>query len=204
MADNQIQDALRVLRDIGYLPDPDAGPPPEQPRYNAQEAKLLAKFEQFPSEITVLARMAPGNPHHLLQGKRFPRMLYKAQQSQAHGGKWATGAEIPRRAPGENEQDWNRRVDEAQRFAESCQRVVADEVEYSRAHEEGWRDSAQEAMAFHEARASAVSQETAERNYRDKNMSEKAQAEAAAAEAEHFGHLPEIPEQPRRRKGRAA
>ncbi len=201
--DNEVQQALRTLRDIGFLPDPDAGPPPEQPHYSSSEAKLLAKFEQFPSEITVLARMPPGNPAHLLAGKRFPKMLYKAQQSEWAGGKWATGAAIPRRAVGETDTDWQRRIEAVHRFAESCQLVVNDEVEYSRAHEAGWRDSAQEAMAFHEARANTESLGAAERAATDRHMSEKAQAEVAAAEAEHFGHLPEIPEKPRRRRSKA-
>ncbi len=196
--ENQIDDALRILRDIGYIPDPNAEPARPQPRYSTSEAKVLAKFEQFPSEITILAGVAPGNPAHLLQGKRFPRMLYKAQQAPG-SGKYATGCELPRRAPGEDENVWNARVEAANRFAESCQMIVQDEVGYSRAHEDGWRDSSQEALAFVEERSRAIAQETLERNARDKKMSEKAQAEVAAAEANHFGHLPEIPEKPKRK-----
>ena len=194
------QAALRLLREIGFLPDDDT-PPPPQPRYNASEAKMLAKFEQFPSEITMLARMAPGNPHEALKGKRFPRMLYKAQQAPG-SGKWLVGDEVPRRMAGENENDWQRRVDEVHRFAESCQLVVKDEVEYSRAHEQGWRDSPGDALAFHDSRAKEVSLEAALSEHRDRNMSEAARAEATAIRSEHFGHLPEIPEQPRKRRGR--
>ena len=190
--DQAVEAAIALLRAEF---EANSGPPPEQPRYNASEARLLAKFEQFPSDITVLARQAPGNPHHLLVGKRFPRMLYKAQRS-PKTGKFYTGADMPRRDPGEPENEWQARCQETERFAASCQLIVQDEVEYSRAHEQGWRDSAQEAMEFVVSRQHDAGQEAAERNFRDRNMSEKALAESEKAEKEHFGHLPEIPEQP--------
>jgi len=165
---------------------------------NSAYAKEMAKWEQFPSEWTI-GGLKPGNPP---TRRPYPRMLYKA--SQTSSGKWATSLAPPSRFGFRDENEWDRACQEAHRFNESNQKIVANEAEHRKAEEsgEGWRDSQKEAMEFREALESAIGRAAAERNWQDRNMGEKAKAESAAAEAEHFGHLPEIKEKPRRGRPR--
>jgi hypothetical protein len=156
--------------------------------------KEMAKWEQFPSEYT-LGGLKPGNPYTF---RPYPKMLYMARQTRS--GKWAVSDELPSRFGFPDDQSWDRACQEVAKFNESCYRVVNDEAEDKRAHEEGWRDNPKMAMEWRESLEKAIGDAAAERNFRDRNMGEKAKAEAAKAEAEHFGHLAEIPEKPRRRK----
>ncbi len=69
----------------------------------------------------------------------------------------------------------------------------------------GWGSGQAEAVQMLEARESAVAVAAAERAYSDRNMSEKAQKEAASVDESTITHLGEIPETPIRRKpGRPA
>jgi hypothetical protein len=156
----------------------------------------MAKWEQRPSEYT-LGGLKPGRPFKF---EAYPRMMYQARQ--ANNGKWLVSMEMPSRFGFPDDNSWDRACLEATRFSEACQRIVNDEAEHKRARDEGWRDNPKEAMEFREALEKAVGDAAAERNFRDRNMSEKAKEESAAAEAEHFGHLPEIPEKPRRGRPR--
>lgn len=167
---------------------------------NSEFAKEMAKWEQFPSQWTA-GGLQPGNPP---RGVRpYPRMLYCAHRNPS--GQWAVSMDPPSRFGFRDENEWDRACQDAQRFTESCQKIVPNEEEHRKAREsgEGWRDHPKEAMEFREALEKAIGDAAAERNWRDRNMGEKAKAESAAAEAEHFGHLPEIPEQPVvKRRGR--
>lgn len=165
---------------------------------NSEFAKEMAKWEQFPSEWTA-GGLKPGNPYVF---RAYPKMLYCARRTPS--GQWAVALGPPSRFGFHDENEWDRACQEAQRFTESCQKTVANEAEHKKALEsgEGWRDDPKAAMEFREALEKAVGDAAAERNWRDRNMGEKAKAESAAAEAEHFGHLPEIPEQPVKRRGR--
>lgn len=58
------------------------------------------------------------------------------------------------------------------------------------------------AAAEYDNASQKLAVEAAERNYRDRNMSENALAESSAAEQESSRHLGEIPETPIRRRGR--
>ena len=160
--------------------------------------KEMAKWEQRPSEYTV-GGLRPGRP---FTGEIYPRMMYMAHQGS--NGKWAVSGEQPSRFLFPDDNSWDRACQEAIRFSESCQRIVYDESEYRKARDDGWRDNPTEAMEFRDSLEKAISTAAAERNYRDRNMSENAKAEVAAAEAEHFGHLPEIPEKPKRGRPRKA
>jgi len=84
-------------------------------------------------------------------------------------------------------------------FSRSCWLVVHDERERQRELERGWRESPAEALALFEARACDIADEAARRAAADQRMSEKAQAEAAAADAATPEHVPEVPQAPRRR-----
>ena len=160
----------------------------------------MAKWEMRPSEWT-LGGLKPGRPDVY---QAYPKMLYMARQTPS--GKWQTHLEAPAQFGFHDMNEWDRACQAAAKFTESCQRTVQDESEHKRAREEGWRDHPTEAMEFRNALESAVGKAAAERNWQDRRMSEKAKAESTAAEAEHFGHLGEIPAKPvdRMAKARAA
>ena len=64
-----------------------------------------------------------------------------------------------------------------------------------------------EAQEHADALQKAIGDAAAERNWQDRNMGERAKAESAKVEEEHFGHLGEIPAKPlppKRRKNAAA
>lgn len=155
-------------------------------------AKEMAKFEQFPSKYGEI----PGNPYRY---RAFPKMVYKAEMWQ---GKVVCMATIePNAYVNVNEQ--MRAEEAARQFTEKCQRTVKDDVEYQRALEMGYRDSPPEAVAWLEAKQRSIADAAAERNYADRNMSEKAKAEAAAevqrAFTEEGSHAAEVPEKPIKR-----
>jgi hypothetical protein len=90
----------------------------------------------------------------------------------------------------------------AEVWSSANQRTVGNESELQAALEQGWRNSPLEAMERFEAKEHAIGEAAAIRNYEDRNMSERAKAEAAAVEAQSFEHVPEIPVAPVKRRGR--
>lgn len=159
-------------------------------------AKERAKFEQFPNPFG-----PPGNPYVY---REFPRMLYRAEVYQ---GRIACGATVADAGEFSNPNEYNRQEESARRFTERCQRIVNDEREMQMAMENGWRKTQAEAVAYLEARQRSQGQAAAERNYQDRNLSDAAKAEAAAAQMTHFQetgqHLEAVPEAPvKRRPGR--
>jgi hypothetical protein len=189
------QELLRQIenlqRQMGTVAEPIL---PPRKSFSPADAPELAKFEQFPSPITSEAGKPPGNPWKF---RAYPRCLYMAQRHPSNG-KFVLSLERPEEWQFQSTDQWGRAMEQYRRFSESCLRTVETEREHESARAEGWRDSAAEAMEFRELEAKRISEETAERNYRDRNMSENALAEVAAVEAEHFGHLPEIPEAKKR------
>jgi hypothetical protein len=122
--------------------------------------------------------------------ERFPQMLYKAQL-QPLSNKYEVC--LPRDIISA---DKTVVILSAEQFNASCQLIVNDEREYERARAEGWRDSQNEAMAYHEALQQDIARAAAERNYADRNMSEKAKAEAQKVEDSTAAQVPVIPEKP--------
>jgi len=166
----------------------------------SEETKERARHEQFHSEWTI-GGLQPGNPYVYRQ---YPMMLFQARQVPGNG-RWAVALEPPSRHGFRDHMDWDMACSHAASFTASCQRTVNNEAEHKRAREEGWRDSQGEALEFRAALDKMIGDEAAARNYRDRNMSEKAKAESDAIQAETFGHVPSIPEQPiKRRPGRPA
>lgn len=153
--------------------------------------KEMAKFEQFHSKWT--DGSGPGNPYRY---RPFPKMLFRAER---RGGPIECMAPPPDRYEYRDDRAFQHAEEAARRFTEKCQRIVKDEREYTRAMEEGWRESPQEAIAFCNERENAISREVAHRNYDDRNLSEQAKAEITAAELEAGEPLPEIPA---KRRGR--
>lgn len=111
----------------------------------------------------------------------FPKMVYRARRPDSGGPILSVD---PR----------------DEKFSAQNQLIVNSESEWTKAKDNGWRDTPQEAIAYANSLEDAVSMAAAHRAHEDKRMSEKAKAEAAAADAETAEHLPEIPE--KRRVGR--
>lgn len=150
--------------------------------------KEVSKFEQFHTKFTMGTQ--PGNPYRY---RPFPKMLYRAQRLNGSPTCFAPPVDpLNYRDPREAE----RAELQAQRFNETCQMVVKDEVEMSRAMESNWRESPQEAVEALIARDKGVVDEWAHREHTDKHMSPMAKREIAAAkEAVEGEPTPEIPSQ---------
>jgi len=160
-------------------------------------AKEMAKFEQFPSKYGE----TPGNPYTY---RPFPKMVYKADIYQ---GKVVCMAAPPDPIAFQNPSDCQRAEEHALRFNQKCQRTVNDDRELQIAMETGFRESPAEAITYLEGRMRSEANAAAERNWEDRNMSEKAKVEAAVAVKKAFdeegSHLPAVPETPiKRRRGR--
>lgn len=178
----------------------------------SEDVKEQAKWEMFPSKWTV-GGLRPGNPHRGAQAPpddkgswrsadwQYPAMLFKAQRIPGNG-KWATSMQTPPFFGFRDENEWTRASEQANYFKTQCQMVVKSDAERARAHEDGWRDTPQEAVEYANELDKLIGNEAAERAYRDRNMSEKAQAEVAQAEAAHFPHLASVPEAPIKRRPR--
>lgn len=153
-----------------------------------------AKHEQF--ERDVPRGLQPGNPYTF---RPYPAMVYKAQQIPPGfpgAGKHVVALQKPNSFSFHNPQEWQQACEMAETFTASCQLVVGDKDEHKRARDQGWRDSQQEALEFQASLDKLVSDAAGVRNWEDRNMGAKAQAERDKAEAENFGHLGEIPEKP--------
>lgn len=120
----------------------------------------------------------------------YPKMMYRAQNRP--DGKRSVGEVLDSVCGGY--------AGAAEQWSRRCQLTVNDDAEKIRAYQQGWCDTPQEALEGLEKRENAISNQTAERHAADARMSEKAQAEAAAADQTTLRQLPEIPETPVRRK----
>jgi hypothetical protein len=127
--------------------------------------------------------------------ERFPMMLYHTQEHPiSHRHEVAIAEDVI-------SLDKTRVILDAQAFNSSCQMTVNNEEELERAKRDGWCESQAEAVAWREQWVARLATEAAHRNYDDRNMSDKAKAEAEKAELAIPGHVAEIPERPRRKPG---
>jgi len=141
--------------------------------------KELAKWEQ---------------PNYDPKAHSFPMMVYKAQR---RPDGVPTVSET-------NDELFGGQPGAAELFSTSCQLIVNDEREETRAIEMGWRRGPKEAMEFFEEREKALAASAAHRAHDDKNMSDKAKAEAAAVEASTVEHVAEVPRKKVRRRRKRA
>lgn len=156
----------------------------------------LGRFEQFPSKYT--GDEGPGNPYRY---RPFPKMVYIAKKFK---GKIVCMAAPPHPVEFVNPKEYERADEAAAIFTRECQRIVNDETEFQKAMEAGYRESPAEAVEHAEKREDRKADATAERNYDDRHMSDKAKAEARAKEdAAGAEHLPEIPRTPIKPRGMA-
>ena len=173
---------------------------------NGEEAKELAKWEQFPTYYAGLGSPNKvGNPYVY---RPFPKMLYHAWENEGEGMKMQCIAPSPHpsqfRTALDPSEAFRFACEAKDQFDKRCMTIVQNEAEYARMRESGWCESPQEAVEWGMARYRKLGDAAAERNYADRNMSDNAKAEAAAAESAHGPvHLDAIPEAPiRKRRGR--
>ncbi len=91
----------------------------------------------------------------------------------------------------------------AESFSARCQMTVKDDRELTRFIEMGWRESPGAALEFFEEKALALGASAAHRAHDDRNMGDKAKAEAEAIEASTPEHVAEVPRKRVRRRKRA-
>lgn len=120
----------------------------------------------------------------------YPKMMYHAKL--APNGKAKVFEDVPQ-SYGHTPDALTREFLRVEAFNRECQKTVVDEASHKEALNAGWRDTPQEALEQFELEQRKIGNLAAERAYSDSKMSEKAQAEAAAADAETEFHLPEIP-----------
>lgn len=185
------------MSDIEILPTP-----ANDPEYNREggmvilpgsaHQKEMAKFEQLPH-----SKWAFGNPGNPYVFRRWPAMMYRAER---RNGKIMCMESEPQAYEFQNPQNYIHALEGSRHFTQKCTRIVQGQEEWSRAMEEGWRDSPQDAIKACEEKENARSQVIAHTNYEDRNMSERALAEKSAAELANGNvPLPEIAEKPIRR-----
>lgn len=165
------------------------------PRFNMEPALIEVPGTPYARE------MAKWNKPYRYQP--YPKMLYKAERFR---GTLACQASEPQPWEYRDERSFKMAIDEIRHFNAKCQMTVNDERERAKALEMGWRESPDEALKFAHGREDNFSTDVAHRLYEDRNMSEAAKAEMAAAEIEAGGPVAEITEKPldRMAKARAA
>lgn len=126
----------------------------------------------------------------------YPRMLYKARRRPDGVVRAAETDDGFFRGP-----DGKDKPGAAEDWTRANQRIVKNEDEHLKAKGQGWRDTMSEAVEFFNSEYAEVGTVAAHRNFEDRNMSEKAKAEAAKLEGDGPEHVPEIPEQPKQRRG---
>lgn len=156
--------------------------------------KELAKWEQFPNK-PYIGEAGPGNPYVY---REYPRMLYRAQRMP--NGKVSCGEAPPHPHYFADPQAYDRELGMIESFNRSCYRLAKDESEEAVLKGQGWCRSQQEALAAFEREQQAIGNAAAEAAYAVARMSDKAQAEHAAAEASTEHHVVDVV--PARKRGR--
>lgn len=133
-------------------------------------------------------------PNYDPRNHQFPKMLYKAYKGE--DGRVRCMDTDPKPFLYPNQEMFRMALEAVHNFNESCQLTVSSPEEQKAKEEEGWRESPKAAMDFVFSLERAITQAAAERNHEDRNMSEKARAEIAAAEADTPEQVPEIKEKP--------
>ena len=123
--------------------------------------------------------------------EEYPRMLYKAQLNPISN---RMEVNLTRDVMSADRKDV---LLSAENFNNSCQMTVNSDAEVEKYARDGWRKSQAEAMQFVRDLEAFVAEAAANRNYTDRNASDAAKREIAAAEASTHKNLAEIPEAPR-------
>lgn len=166
---------------------------------NSELGRELAKWEQHPTQYTNGLDnegnpIQPGNPY---QYRPYPSMLYLAHERQ---GKAICMVPAPHPHEYEKADQFERAILAAETFNASCQKIVRNADEMSKAKNEGWRESPTLALEALEARRLAVSTAAAETAFHAKRMTAQARSELAAADASTHEHVVDV--KPARKRGR--
>ena len=133
----------------------------------------------------------------------YPKMLYKAKP---RNGKAMVLEPLPLSYEYDNEKQFEQAVLRAETMNRQCWRIVHDDTEEKRAHDEGWRTGQKEALDHYEGLQQDMAQAAAEAAHAAQRMSEKARKELAAADDvthEHVVDVASAPKRGRKRKPRA-
>jgi hypothetical protein len=152
-------------------------------------AKELRKWEQHHTQYAVTedGTSAPGNPYTY---RAYPKMLYKAQVWGDSGKALVSAPALP--AYGWRDQNELSQAElKARAFTTSCRFTVQSEDEHTRARDNGWRDSPQEALEFYDSLQKQIADAAAEANFAASRMSEKAQRDRKGREDATHRHVPE-------------
>jgi len=135
--------------------------------------------------------------------EEYPRTLYKAID-------FGTGkAEVHRMPPPrwaypsgtEGDKQWDLACLNAEQITKQCQATVHNDTEKANYLSRGWTLTQDEALEAYEKQQQTIGDAAAERVFRDQRMSEKARAEADAADKATHAHVPDVPA-PKKRRGR--
>lgn len=148
--------------------------------------KELRKWEQHRTEL-VPRGTNPGNPYTY---REYPKMLYKAQR--LPNNQFACMVQAPHPYNFEKPEQFNQAVLMVESFNRTCYRTVRDESEERVAFGQGWRFTAADALAQHEAEEQAIGNAAAEAAHAAQRMTEKAREELKAADATTHQHVVDV------------
>ena len=143
-------------------------------------AMLISPESEYGKELAKWNK--PHNPSD--PRNQFPKMLYQAQKRP--DGVYSTGET--------NDALFGGRDRSAEEFTRRCQKIVHSEAEERMAMGIGWCLTQALALERLKSEEEYLSTAAAHRLYEDRNLSDAAKAEAAAADAATPEHLPAIPE----------
>lgn len=169
---------------------------PAQVLYNphSEYGKEMRKWEQFPSWYTPPGTK-PGNPYVY---RPYPKAMYRAIE--VKGKIRCFDANVDPYAFTETRL-YEAAVQEMEALNARCFKTVGDEDAERIAKNDGWRNSPLEAIEALKERRKEVGNEAAEREYRDRLLSDNAKAEVRAYEESTHEHVAEVPsERERKRK----
>lgn len=129
----------------------------------------------------------------------FPAMLYKAFRHE--NGQTQCMEPPPQMYEFADMPSFMRAEAKAKAFTDRCQLTVRSQAQFDIEYANGWRKTAEDAIAHFEALQREIADAAAEEQFRVRRMSDAAQRELAAANAATEDHVVEVPI-PRKKPGR--
>ncbi len=159
--------------------------------------KELAKHEQRPSRFTN-DDVPPGRPYRY---EEYPRMVYKAVEHPKTKQMVCMPVQ-PNPLQFSTPHEYDAAMRQTEELNRHCYRIVKDDAEFRNAKNEGWHESPAVALTGHDDAMWKIAEATAERNFRDQNMSPAAKAEAAAIDNSTEHQVPDVQVEKSRRAAR--
>jgi hypothetical protein len=160
---------------------------------DSELGKELQRWEQFPVRTSTGETLPAGNPYVF---RPYPKMLYKAHPFRT--GKTLCFAPAVSPFGWTDPNQYQQALIEADAFNKSCQRIVGSESDHAIAKGQGWCETPDLALAFHEQQQDAIGQAAAEAAYSVQRMGEKARGEFDAASDATDVHVTDVPAPKRR------